>query len=49
VQGSGFLTQPHARTEAQLQALFARAQPSRRALSLLRGLLASLEHHLPEA
>lgn len=40
---SGFLTQPHARTEEQLQALFARAQPSRRELSLLRGLLASLE------
>ncbi|MFP4137315.1 MAG: RNA methyltransferase [Halomonas sp.] len=49
MQGSGFLTQPHARTEAQLQALFARAQPSRRELSLLRGLLASLEDHLPEA
>jgi len=47
MQGSGFLTQPHARTEAQLQALFARAQPSRRELSLLRGLLASLERHLP--
>lgn len=45
---SGFLTQPHARTEAQLQALFARAQPSRRELSLLRGLLASLEGQLPE-
>ncbi|WP_444999195.1 RNA methyltransferase [Halomonas mongoliensis] len=45
---SGFLTQPHARTEAQLQALFARAQPSRKELSLLRGLLASLEQHLPE-
>ncbi|GHE22085.1 RNA methyltransferase [Halomonas urumqiensis] len=40
---SGFLTQPHARTEAHLHALFARAQPSRRELSLLRGLLASLE------
>lgn len=40
---SGFLTQPHARTEAQLQALFARAQPSRRELSLLRGLLRALE------
>ncbi|MBS9402302.1 RNA methyltransferase [Halomonas sp. TRM85114] len=43
MQASGFLTQPHARTEAQLQALFARAQPSRRELSLLRGLLAALE------
>ena len=40
---SGFLTQPHARTETQLQALFARAQPSRKELSLLRGLLKSLE------
>ena len=48
MQASGFLTQPHARTEAQLQALFARAQPSRKELSLLRGLLASLEQHLPE-
>jgi tRNA (cytidine32/uridine32-2'-O)-methyltransferase len=48
MQASGFLTQPHARTEAHLQALFARAQPSRRELSLLRGLLAALESHLPE-
>ncbi|MBA2777724.1 RNA methyltransferase [Billgrantia kenyensis] len=40
---SGFLTQPHARTEEQLHALFARAQPSRKELSLLRGLLSSLE------
>ena len=48
MQASGFLTQPHARTETQLQALFARAQPSRKELSLLRGLLASLEQHLPE-
>ncbi|WP_111412158.1 RNA methyltransferase [Billgrantia lactosivorans] len=43
MQASGFLTQPHARTEAQLQALFARARPSRKELSLLRGLLRSLE------
>lgn len=43
---SGFLTQPHARTEAQLQALFARAEPSRKELSLLRGLLASLEDRI---
>lgn len=48
MQSSGFITQPHARTEDQLEALFARAQPSRRELSLLRGLLASLERHLPE-
>lgn len=45
---SGFLTQPHARTEEQLQALFARAQPSRKELSLLRGLLSAFEEHLPE-
>lgn len=43
MQASGFLTQPHARTEAQLQSLFARAAPSRKELSLLRGLLRSLE------
>jgi len=49
MQRSGFLTQPHARTEEQLEALFARAQPSRKELSLLRGLLASLERHLPDA
>lgn len=48
MQRSGFITQPHARTEAQLQALFARAEPSRKELSLLRGLLASLEQHLPD-
>ncbi|MFN2332129.1 MAG: RNA methyltransferase [Halomonas sp.] len=48
MQVSGFLTQPHARTASQLQTLFARAQPSRKELSLLRGLLASLERHLPE-
>jgi tRNA (cytidine32/uridine32-2'-O)-methyltransferase len=45
---SGFITQPHARTEAHLQTLFARARPSRRELSLLRGLLGSLERHLPD-
>lgn len=44
---SGFITQPHARTEEQLQALFARAEPSRRQLSLLRGLLSAVESHLP--
>ncbi len=47
MQASGFLTQPHAHTDTLLQALFARAQPSRKELSLLRGLLASLEGHLP--
>jgi len=48
MQGSGFLTQPHARTEKQLQALFARAEPTRKELSLLRGLLASLERQEPK-
>lgn len=48
MQQSGFLTQPHARTEEQLQALFARAQPSRKELSLLRGLLSAFESHLPK-
>ncbi|MCG6658979.1 RNA methyltransferase [Halomonas campisalis] len=47
MQASGFLTQPHARTESQLQALFARAQPSRKELSLLRGLLSALEDTRP--
>ncbi|SFU72911.1 RNA methyltransferase [Halomonas korlensis] len=47
MQRSGFINQPHARTEAQLEALFARARPSRKELSLLRGLLGSLEQHLP--
>ncbi|TDN96176.1 MULTISPECIES: RNA methyltransferase [Halomonas] len=49
MQHSGFITQPHARTEDQLEALFARARPNRKELSLLRGLLASLESHLPDA
>ncbi|WP_287124640.1 TrmJ/YjtD family RNA methyltransferase [Chromohalobacter sp.] len=40
---SGFLTQPHARTEDHLRALFARAQPSRKELSILRGVLSTLE------
>ncbi|WP_447957938.1 RNA methyltransferase [Vreelandella sp. EE7] len=44
---SGFLTQPHARTEEQLQMLFTRAEPSRKELSLLRGLLSAFESHLP--
>lgn len=48
MQQSGFLTQPHARTEEQLMALFARAQPSRKELSLLRGLLSAFETHLPK-
>lgn len=48
MQGCGFITQPHARTEEQLQALFARAQPSRKELSLLRGLLSSLERGLED-
>lgn len=48
MQQSGFLTQPHARTEEQLQALFARAEPSRKELSLLRGLLSALEPSNPQ-
>ncbi|SDK86061.1 tRNA (cytidine32/uridine32-2'-O)-methyltransferase [Modicisalibacter muralis] len=43
MQGIGFLTQPHARTEDHLHALFARAQPTRKELSLLRGLLSAIE------
>lgn len=39
----GFLTQPHARTEEHLHALFARAQPTRKELSILRGLLSAIE------
>ncbi|MDR5866100.1 RNA methyltransferase [Halomonas koreensis] len=46
MHASGFITQPHARTEEQLQALFDRAEPSRKELSLLRGLLSSLEQGL---
>ncbi|WP_252108897.1 MULTISPECIES: TrmJ/YjtD family RNA methyltransferase [unclassified Halomonas] len=45
---SGFLTQPHARTEEQLKTLFTRAEPSRKELSLLRGLLSAFEAHLPK-
>lgn len=39
----GFLTQPHARTEDHLRALFARAEPTRKELSILRGLLNAIE------
>ncbi|SHF16570.1 tRNA (cytidine32/uridine32-2'-O)-methyltransferase [Modicisalibacter ilicicola DSM 19980] len=39
----GFLTQPHARTEEHLRALFARAQPSRKELAILRGFLSAIE------
>lgn len=39
----GFLTQPHARTEDHLRALFARARPTRKELSILRGLLSAIE------
>ncbi|RDB41907.1 RNA methyltransferase [Halomonas sp. DQ26W] len=49
MQASGFLTQPHACTQTQLQALFARARPSRKELSLLRGLLRSLEPDTTDA
>ena len=43
LDSAGFLTQPHARTEAHLRALFARAEPSRKELSILRGVLNALE------
>lgn len=43
MESVGFLTQPHARTEDHLHALFALAQPSRKELSLLRGLLSAIE------
>ena len=39
----GFLTQPHARTEEHLRALFARAQPNRKELAILRGFLSAIE------
>nr|WP_298522934.1 RNA methyltransferase [uncultured Halomonas sp.] len=42
----GFLTQPHARTEEHLHALFARAQLSRKELSILRGLLSAIEKRI---
>ncbi|OLO03747.1 RNA methyltransferase [Salinicola socius] len=43
LDSAGFLTQPHARTEAHLRALFTRAEPSRKELSILRGVLNALE------
>lgn len=43
MQGVGFLTQPHARTEDHMRALFARARPTRKELSILRGLLSAIE------
>lgn len=43
----GFLTQPHARTQDHLHALLARAQPTRKELSILRGLLNAIEAHVP--
>ncbi|MHB0774308.1 RNA methyltransferase [Halomonas sp. WWR20] len=48
LHSSGFLTQPHARTEDHLHALFARAQPTRKELSILRGVLATLEGNPPD-
>ncbi|WP_280562270.1 MULTISPECIES: TrmJ/YjtD family RNA methyltransferase [unclassified Chromohalobacter] len=44
LSSSGFLTQPHARTEDHLHALFSRAQPTRKELSILRGVLTTLEN-----
>lgn len=43
LDSAGFLTQPHAKTEAHLRALFTRAEPSRKELSILRGVLSALE------
>lgn len=48
MQDVGFLTQPHARTEDHLRALIARARPSRKELSLLRGLLSAIEGKIVE-
>ncbi|WP_353981849.1 RNA methyltransferase [Salinicola endophyticus] len=45
LDSAGFLNQPHAKTEAHLRALFARAEPSRKELSILRGVLNALERH----
>ncbi|WP_322529381.1 RNA methyltransferase [Salinicola sp. LHM] len=47
LDSAGFLTQPHAKTEAHLRALFARAEPSRKELSILRGVLNALESRNP--
>lgn len=47
LDSSGFLTQPHAKTEAHLRALFTRAEPSRKELSILRGVLNALESRNP--
>ncbi|WP_027966629.1 RNA methyltransferase [Halomonas halocynthiae] len=47
MHASGFVIQPHTRTEEHLQAIFSRAQPTRKELSLLRGLLAAIERQLP--
>lgn len=46
MEDAGFLNQPHARTSDHLHALFARAQPNRKELSLLRGLLSALERRI---
>lgn len=43
MENVGFLTQPHARTEDHMRALFNRAQPTRKELSILRGLLSAIE------
>ena len=47
LDSAGFLTQPHAKTEAHLRALFTRAEPSRKELSILRGVLNALESRNP--
>lgn len=42
LEAAGFLNQPHAQTIDKLKAFFQRAQPSRKELSLLRGVLSAL-------
>ncbi|WP_024951069.1 RNA methyltransferase [Cobetia crustatorum] len=49
LRGSGFLNQPHSQTEERLRALFSRAEPTRRELSILRGMLANLERQTAAA
>ncbi|KPM81004.1 RNA methyltransferase [Cobetia sp. UCD-24C] len=49
LQSSGFLNQPHSQTEERLRALFARAEPTRRELSILRGMLSNLERQTAAA
>lgn len=47
MRASGFVIQPHMQTQAHLQALFARAQPTCKELNILRGVLAAIQRKLP--